>query len=221
MFHSWQSRNLSDKIVKYASVVFFNVIMWLCHVESLESSLVSPSYSRKLCGKSPIFRSCRILLVWGSFICQGSEGDHPDFLKSFIIGSDLFNILVGLKPRSFSSEFSYQAELVRRSEEHTQATPDRPIDEKQLYYDATGECSKGRVYRLGSLAKRRRRYEDPGASTSREPMMRRSELDAVVQRLAQFEAFLQSQLGMRMDFGASTFQAPPPPPPPPPPHEHQ
>ncbi|KAK9157545.1 hypothetical protein Scep_004119 [Stephania cephalantha] len=76
------------------------------------------------------------------------------------------------------------AELVRRCEEHTQATPNRPIDEKQLYYDAPGECSKGRVYGLGSLAKRKRRYEDPGASTSREPMVRRSELDAVVQRLA-------------------------------------
>ncbi|KAK9100410.1 hypothetical protein Scep_023840 [Stephania cephalantha] len=53
----------------------------------------------------------------------------------------------------------------------------------------------------------------PGASTSREPMVRRSEFDAVVQRLAQFEAFLQSQLGMRMDFGANTSQAPPLPPP--------
>ncbi|KAK9113608.1 hypothetical protein Syun_020405 [Stephania yunnanensis] len=47
-------------------------------------------------------------------------------------------------------------------------------------------------------------------------MVRRSELDAVVQRPAQFKAFMQSQLGMRMDFGASTFQAPPSPPP----HEH-
>ncbi|KAK9157665.1 hypothetical protein Scep_004239 [Stephania cephalantha] len=52
---------------------------------------------------------------------------------------------------------------------------------------------------------------------SQEPIVRRSELDAVVQRLAQFEAFVQSQLGMRMDFGASTIQAPPPPPPLPPP----
>ncbi|KAK9101008.1 hypothetical protein Scep_024438 [Stephania cephalantha] len=109
---------------------------------------------------------------------------------------------------------------MRRREEHTQATPDQSIDEKQLYYDATGECSKGRVYGLGSLAKRKRRYEDPGANTSREPMVRRSELDAVVQRLAQFEAFVQSQLEMCMDFRANTFQAPPPPPPPPPPLEH-
>ncbi|KAK9126476.1 hypothetical protein Scep_015322 [Stephania cephalantha] len=33
-------------------------------------------------------------------------------------------------------------------------------------------------------------------------MVRRSEFDAVVQRLAQLEAFVQSQLGMRMDFGS-------------------
>ncbi|KAK9133265.1 hypothetical protein Scep_012793 [Stephania cephalantha] len=84
----------------------------------------------------------------------------------------------------------------------------------------SSECSEGRVYGIGSLAWRKRRYEDPGASMSREPMGQHSELDAVVQRLAQFEAFVQSQLGMRMVFGASTFQAPPLPPPPPPPQEH-
>ncbi|KAK9092678.1 hypothetical protein Syun_027589 [Stephania yunnanensis] len=75
-----------------------------------------------------------------------SEGDHPDYLKSLIIGSVLFNILVGLKPRSFSPKFPitksksrlnrpfcfifdhsahfafFKAELVRRRKEHTQAT---------------------------------------------------------------------------------------------------
>ncbi|KAK9094311.1 hypothetical protein Scep_025780 [Stephania cephalantha] len=88
-----------------------------------------------------------------------------------------------------------------------------PIDEEQLYYDAAGVCPKGRVYRLGSLARKTRRYADPGASTSQEPMVRRSEFDAVVQRLAQFEDFVQSQLGMCMDFGANASRAPPPPPP--------
>ncbi|KAK9140479.1 hypothetical protein Scep_010160 [Stephania cephalantha] len=78
----------------------------------------------------------------------------------------------------------FHAELVRRREEHTQATPERSIDEKQLYYDVAGECSKGRVYGLVSLAKRKRRYEDLGARTSREPMVRHSELDAILQRLA-------------------------------------
>ncbi|KAK9158726.1 hypothetical protein Scep_005300 [Stephania cephalantha] len=51
--------------------------------------------------------------------------------------------------------------FVRRREEHTQAIPDQPTDEKQLYYDAAGDCSKERVYGLGPLAKRKRRYEDP------------------------------------------------------------
>ncbi|KAK9168968.1 hypothetical protein Syun_001108 [Stephania yunnanensis] len=49
----------------------------------------------------------------------------------------------------------HATELVRRCEEHTQATPNRSIDKKQLDYDTTGECSKGRVYGLGSLAKRK------------------------------------------------------------------
>ncbi|KAK9133475.1 hypothetical protein Scep_013003 [Stephania cephalantha] len=90
-------------------------------------------------------------------------------------------------------------------EKHTQATPDQPINKEQLYYDAAGNCPKGRVYGLGSLVRKKRRYV--------ESMVRHSEFDAVVQRLSHFEAFVLSQLGMRMDFGANTSQAPPPPPP--------
>ncbi|KAK9104944.1 hypothetical protein Scep_021788 [Stephania cephalantha] len=95
-----------------------------------------------------------------------------------------------------SRSVQFHAKLVRRREEHTQATPNQPIDEKQLYYDAAGVCLKGRVCGLGSFARKKRRYAYP-----------------VVQRLAQFEAFVQSQLGMSIDFGANTSQAPPPPPP--------
>ncbi|KAK9163894.1 hypothetical protein Syun_004796 [Stephania yunnanensis] len=86
----------------------------------------------------------------------------------------------------------FGAKLVRRREEHTQATPDRPIDEEELYYDAAGICPKGRVYGLGSLARKNKRYADPGASTSQEPM---------------------SQSRIHMDFSANNSQAPPPPPP--------
>ncbi|KAK9101130.1 hypothetical protein Scep_024560 [Stephania cephalantha] len=75
---------------------------------------------------------------------------------------------------TFIDSRSRVAKLVRRREEHTQATPDQPIDEEQLYYDAAGVCPKGRVYGLGSLARKTRRYADPGASTSPEPMVRRS-----------------------------------------------
>ncbi|KAK9166369.1 hypothetical protein Scep_001560 [Stephania cephalantha] len=42
-----------------------------------------------------------------------------------------------------------QTELVRRRVEHTQATSDQPVNEKQLYYDAIGDCPNGRVYGLG------------------------------------------------------------------------
>ncbi|KAK9104643.1 hypothetical protein Scep_021487 [Stephania cephalantha] len=55
----------------------------------------------------------------------------------------------------------FHAKLVRRREEHTQATPDQPIDEEQLYYDAAGSCLKGRVYGLGSLARKTSIYVDP------------------------------------------------------------
>ncbi|KAK9162833.1 hypothetical protein Syun_003735 [Stephania yunnanensis] len=64
-----------------------------------------------------------------------SEGDHSNFLKSFIIGSVVFNILVGFKPRSFSPVFpivgEIQAKLVRST------------------------------LRLGSLARKKTRYADP------------------------------------------------------------
>ncbi|KAK9104910.1 hypothetical protein Scep_021754 [Stephania cephalantha] len=81
----------------------------------------------------------------------------------------------------------YGTKLVRSLEEHTQVTPDQPIDEEQLYYDAVGVCPKGRVYGLGSLATKNRRYADPGASTSQEPMVRCLKFDAVVQRLVRAE----------------------------------
>ncbi|KAK9166375.1 hypothetical protein Scep_001566 [Stephania cephalantha] len=41
----------------------------------------------------------------------GSEGDHPDYSKSFVIGSALFNIFVGLKPRFFSPKFPIVGEI--------------------------------------------------------------------------------------------------------------
>ncbi|KAK9083168.1 hypothetical protein Scep_029639 [Stephania cephalantha] len=85
----------------------------------------------------------------------------------------------------------FHAKLMRRREEHTQATPDRPIDEKQLYYDAKS-AQRGVFMGSGHLPR------------GREDM----------------KIAVPSQLGMRMDFGASTFQAPPPLPPPPPPQEH-
>ncbi|KAK9142749.1 hypothetical protein Syun_012149 [Stephania yunnanensis] len=263
-----------------------------------------------LCGP-PLFA---LSTVWASSICalhhvnlrlvqrrktDCSEGDHPDSSKSFLIGSVVFNILVGLKPYSFSPVFPIEGEIqaivratyvakacirygklmhelralgvrpdfvndeawniyneywasvdfdarsdkashnikhkkagsctrhskhtsgtwtfrtyedilaldkdednevtpndvflhvhTKDHDEHTRATPDQSIDEAQLYYDATWVCLKGRVYGLESLAKKKRRYANPGASTSQELKVRHLEFDALVQKLAKFEAFV-------------------------------
>ncbi|KAK9112114.1 hypothetical protein Scep_019633 [Stephania cephalantha] len=60
-----------------------------------------------------------------------------------------------------------------------------------MYYDVAGECPKGRVYGLGSLGRKKRKYVDPGASTSQvPPMVPRSEFDNVAEQLRQVVAFM-------------------------------
>ncbi|KAK9127896.1 hypothetical protein Syun_016693 [Stephania yunnanensis] len=58
------------------------------------------------------------------------------------------------------------AKLQRRLRELTQTTPDQPVDDEEVYYKLAGECPKGRVYGLGSLGIKKRRYADVDASTS-------------------------------------------------------
>ncbi|KAK9168940.1 hypothetical protein Syun_001080 [Stephania yunnanensis] len=102
--------------------------------------------------------------------------------------------------------------------ELTQATPDQPVDDEAVYLNVAGECPKGRVYGLGSLGRKKRRYAYPGASTSQMPeMVPRVEFDIVVEQLRKVMAFMYQQFGMTMD-GAGQ---PLPPPPPPPPHDQQ
>ncbi|KAK9145005.1 hypothetical protein Sjap_004908 [Stephania japonica] len=57
--------------------------------------------------------------------------------------------------------------LQRRCQELTQATSDQSVDDEAVYLNVAGECPKGCVYGLGSLGRKKRRYADPGASTSR------------------------------------------------------
>ncbi|KAK9166487.1 hypothetical protein Scep_001678 [Stephania cephalantha] len=109
--------------------------------------------------------------------------------------------------------------LERRRQELTQATPDQLVDDEAVYFNVVGECPKGRVYGLGSLGRKKRRYADPGVSTSQLPnMVPRSEFDSVVEQLRLVVAFVQRQFAMTMD-GAGLSQ--PQPQPPPPPHERQ
>ncbi|KAK9092849.1 hypothetical protein Syun_027760 [Stephania yunnanensis] len=65
----------------------------------------------------------------------------------------------------------FQAKLQRKRLELTQATPDQPVDDEAVYLNVAGECPKGRVYGLGSLWRKKRRYAYPGASTSQMPEM--------------------------------------------------
>ncbi|KAK9160819.1 hypothetical protein Syun_007160 [Stephania yunnanensis] len=74
--------------------------------------------------------------------------------------------------------------LQRRRLELTQATPDQPMDDEAVYLNVAGECPKGRVYGLGSLGRKKKRYADPGASTSQMPeMVPRVEIDIVADQL--------------------------------------
>ncbi|KAK9132859.1 hypothetical protein Scep_012387 [Stephania cephalantha] len=113
----------------------------------------------------------------------------------------------------------FYTKLQRRRLELTQATPDQEVDDEAVYLNVAGECPKGRVYGLGSLGRKKRRYADLGASTSQMPeMVPRSEFNSVAEQLRHVVAFMQRQFRMTMD-GAGLSQ--PQPPPPPPPHEHQ
>ncbi|KAK9107675.1 hypothetical protein Syun_023686 [Stephania yunnanensis] len=115
---------------------------------------------------------------------------------------------LGLDPRSTDR-------LQRRRLELTQATPDQPVDDEAVYLNVEGECPKERVYGLGSLGRKNRRYADPGACTSQMPeMVPRAEFDIVVDQLGKVMAFMHQQFGMTMD-GAGLSQPQPPPPPPP------
>ncbi|KAK9107416.1 hypothetical protein Syun_023427 [Stephania yunnanensis] len=59
-----------------------------------------------------------------------------------------------------------------------------PVDDEAVYLNVAGECPKGRVYDLGSLGRKKRRYADPGASTSQIPkMVPRAAFDIVVEQL--------------------------------------
>ncbi|KAK9137779.1 hypothetical protein Sjap_008373 [Stephania japonica] len=61
--------------------------------------------------------------------------------------------------------------LQRRCQELTQATPNQSVDDEAVYLNVASECPIGRVYGLGSLRRKKRRYADPGASTSEKPDM--------------------------------------------------
>ncbi|KAK9156129.1 hypothetical protein Sjap_003609 [Stephania japonica] len=87
--------------------------------------------------------------------------------------------------------------------ELTCATPDQSVDDEAVYLNVAGECPKGRVYGLESLGRKKRRYADPGASTSEMPdMVPRAEFNVVAEQLRKVMEFMQKDLGMNMDGAA-------------------
>ncbi|KAK9107994.1 hypothetical protein Syun_024005 [Stephania yunnanensis] len=97
----------------------------------------------------------------------------------------------------------------------TQATPNQSVDDEAVYLNVAGECPKGRVYGLGSLGRKKRRYADPGASMSQMPdMVPRAEFNVVAEQLRKVMEFMHQHLGMNMDGAGLSQQQPPPPPPP-------
>ncbi|KAK9087640.1 hypothetical protein Syun_030034 [Stephania yunnanensis] len=113
-----------------------------------------------------------------------------------------------------------QDRLQSRRQELTQATPEQSVDDEAVYLNVAGESSKGRVYGLGSVGRKKRRYGTPGASTSQTPdVVPRAEFDVVAEQLRKVMHFMQQRLGMDMDEIDLSQHQPPPPPPPPPPHD--
>ncbi|KAK9097355.1 hypothetical protein Sjap_022852 [Stephania japonica] len=78
---------------------------------------------------------------------------------------------------------------------HLSYTPDQSVDDEAVYLNVAGECPKGRVYGLGSLGRKKRRYADPGASTSEMPdMVPRAEFNVVAEQLRKVMEFMQAKI---------------------------
>ncbi|KAK9140865.1 hypothetical protein Scep_010546 [Stephania cephalantha] len=108
--------------------------------------------------------------------------DLESFVSLITFDELIISVLQGFSIISHSLDDF--AKLQRRRQELTQATPDQLVDDEAVYYNVAGEYPRGRVYGLGSLGRKKRRYANPGASTSQMPeMVPRSEFDSVAEQL--------------------------------------
>ncbi|KAK9084970.1 hypothetical protein Sjap_025381 [Stephania japonica] len=83
--------------------------------------------------------------------------------------------------------------------EATRATPEQSVDDEAVYLNVAGECFKGHVYGLGSVGRKKRRYEllvlarrDAGCGAA-------GEFDVVAEQLRKVMNFMHRRLGMDMD----------------------
>ncbi|KAK9110242.1 hypothetical protein Sjap_018302 [Stephania japonica] len=103
----------------------------------------------------------------------------------------------------------------RRCRELTEATPDQSVDDEAVYLNVAGECPKGRVYGLGSLGRKKRRYARSLvlARPRCRIWCRVREFNVVAEQLRKVMEFMQE--ASRDEHGRSepiSKQQPPPPP---------
>ncbi|KAK9146369.1 hypothetical protein Sjap_006272 [Stephania japonica] len=166
------------------------------------ATLVSPSLS--------VSPSRRAGLLHRRYLSLSLGLDSDPVSKEFVVLESYYNL-----------HFLFDR-LQSRRQELTQATPEQSVDDEAVYLNVAGECSKGRVYGLGSVGRKKRRYGTPGASTSQTPdVVPRAEFDVVAEQLRKVMNFMHQHLGMDMDEIGLAQQQPPPPPPTPPPHDQR
>ncbi|KAK9104378.1 hypothetical protein Scep_021222 [Stephania cephalantha] len=111
----------------------------------------------RLCNVSDLYLKCMNLVLREEKVVQGTEG------WKFLQDNDPYFELEILQ---FLEE-TESAKLQRRRKESDQDyIGPLAVDDEVVYYKVAGECPKGRVYGLGSLGRKKRRYADPDASTS-------------------------------------------------------
>ncbi|KAK9111950.1 hypothetical protein Scep_019469 [Stephania cephalantha] len=103
--------------------------------------------------------------IWFKFGCAAVVSDCFALLRTSSLQGRRISKVEFLKSRKWAIKL--KAKLQRRRQKLTHTTSDHPVDDEVVYYKVAGECPKGRVYGLGSLGRKKRRYADLDASTSK------------------------------------------------------
>ncbi|KAK9085657.1 hypothetical protein Sjap_026068 [Stephania japonica] len=98
--------------------------------------------------------------------------------------------------------------------ELTQCYTDQSVDDEAVYLNVAGECPEGRVYGLGSLGRKKRRYARSWCYHVRDAGYGAAcEFNVVASNYERLWSSCKKDLGMNMDGAAYLKEQPPPPPP--------
>ncbi|KAK9132719.1 hypothetical protein Scep_012247 [Stephania cephalantha] len=115
---------------------------------------MAPTFPPKLCFLITVHQISRFLCAW----IKAPPPPPPQIPKSHKFGLGLCSSIVSFVSALRSSRLSVSLSAPERHTEATRATPDQPVDDEAVYLNVAGECPKGRVYGLGSLGRKKRRY---------------------------------------------------------------